>query len=186
MRALAPNAWHALGPNASLSGSRVECITVDTRVCVYTVCVERRLFIPYLSTALRSSHPRHVPSPLPLPRNRETSKLQAGKAVSSYLLDSRVATVPSCARKHRDTSAVGKPRRKACLLFSRKQSARVFAGLTPRKTHRGPHNATTRRTAYGASLFLMQRPRLPLCRSIIRLSGTCTRAHLCAHLCAHS
>lgn len=85
-----------------------------------------------------SLHPTLSPTARPIPpRNRETSKLHARKAVSCYLLDSRVATAPPCARKHCETSADGKTARE------REREASVYfltktrgPRLAPRKTHR--------------------------------------------------
>lgn len=80
VRAVMSDAWHALrSVNSSLC--RVCSVSSGADAC-----------------------PLPFRSPFPLPassyprRNRETSKLHARKAESSYLLDSRVATAPPFAR----------------------------------------------------------------------------------------
>jgi len=111
--------------NACCHVGRVARTEIAVRIVVSGSVVYRRaptLFVPFPSTP-PTSHPHGSPYP---PRNRETSKLHAGKAVSSYLLDSRVATAPLKAPR-----GISSWETAETLPLSHENTR-----LTPRKTHR--------------------------------------------------
>lgn len=111
--------------NACCHVGRVARTEIAVRIVVSGSVVYRRaptLFVPFPSTP-PTSHPHGSPYP---PRNRETSKLHAGKAVSSYLLDSRVATAPLKAPR-----GISLWETAETLPLSHENTR-----LTPRKTHR--------------------------------------------------
>lgn len=107
-RDLPPLLTRATWTNTCCHVERVARTGIVARIVVSGSVVYRRA--PTLHPL--SFHPTLSPTARPIPpRNRETSKLHARKAVSCYLLDSRVATAPPCARKHRETLADGQTTR---------------------------------------------------------------------------